>query len=254
VEKIVDLPDGARIIHHGDDRAGWTVLFFGRLNFAADAAVRARIAELSRESGFAFVIYESPYEAACRRSDPRQRLAQFPAPVRRLLRGLLFVLHPGMWRFLSSMARKRYRSVPVCVESFTRAIKNLEGRRLILAGRSLGARVASLVADDLGVGGLVCFSYPFRNPREDEDPARTAHLAGLRTPCLIFQGDRDGYGGGDVAARYSLSPSIEMEFVSASHDFTITEGEWRAVFGRLHRFIHERLGGVAPNAGNAACR
>lgn len=96
------------------------------------------------------------------------------------------------------------------------------GSLLLIGGKSMGGRVASMVADDLQarglVDGLVCLGYPFHPPGRPEQP-RTAHLAGLRTPTLIVQGTRDPFGTPDDVAGYALSPEIEMLWLAdGDHD------------------------------------
>ena len=83
------------------------------------------------------------------------------------------------------------------------------GGNLVIGGKSLGGRIASLVADEAGARGLVCLGYPFHPPGRPER-TRTAHLAELRTPALIIQGTRDTFGGPDDVAGYSLSPAIRI--------------------------------------------
>ena len=57
------------------------------------------------------------------------------------------------------------------------------GEAVAIGGKSLGGRMASMVADELRVRALVCFGYPFHPPGKPEK-TRTAHLAALRTPAL----------------------------------------------------------------------
>ena len=68
---------------------------------------------------------------------------------------------------------------------------------LIIGGKSMGGRVASMVADELfaagKIAGLLCLGYPFHPPGKPEQ-LRTKHLAGLKTPALICQGTRDEFG------------------------------------------------------------
>lgn len=84
---------------------------------------------------------------------------------------------------------------------------------LLIGGKSMGGRVASMVADGLfeagRIGGLVCLGYPFHPPGRPEQ-LRTRHLVGLRTPTLIVQGTRDEFGVPDEVAGYGLSPAIEL--------------------------------------------
>src|SRR5690606_41185655 len=64
---------------------------------------------------------------------------------------------------------------------------------LIIGGKSMGGRVASMVADELlaegRIAGLLCLGYPFHPPGKLQQ-LRTRHLENLRTPTLICQGDR----------------------------------------------------------------
>lgn len=83
------------------------------------------------------------------------------------------------------------------------------GERLVIGGKSMGGRIASVVADEVGARGLVCLGYPFHPPGQPEK-LRTAHLRELRTPTLIVQGTRDAFGLRDEVAGYPLSPAIEV--------------------------------------------
>ncbi|MGE5234407.1 MAG: alpha/beta family hydrolase [Acidobacteriota bacterium] len=87
------------------------------------------------------------------------------------------------------------------------------GARLAIGGKSMGGRMASLLADELGARGLVCLGYPFRPPGQPQR-LRTAHLAELRTPTLIVQGTRDPLGMPDEVAGYALSPAIRIEWIA----------------------------------------
>lgn len=84
-------------------------------------------------------------------------------------------------------------------------------RDLVLAGKSMGGRMATLLADELQVAGVIVFGYPFHPPRQANE-LRTAHLLAMRTPCLILQGDRDPFGTRDEVQGYGLSPAIRVEF------------------------------------------
>jgi predicted alpha/beta-hydrolase family hydrolase len=92
------------------------------------------------------------------------------------------------------------------------------GSGWILGGKSLGGRIASVVADEVGARGLVCLGYPFHPPGRPER-TRTAHLAGLRTPGLIVQGTRDPFGRPDEVSGYVLSPSLRVVWIEdGDHD------------------------------------
>lgn len=83
------------------------------------------------------------------------------------------------------------------------------GERLVIGGKSLGGRIASMVADEVGARGLVCLGYPFHPPGRPEK-LRTKHLETLSTPALVVQGTRDPFGTPEDVAGYRLSPAIRV--------------------------------------------
>lgn len=93
---------------------------------------------------------------------------------------------------------------------------------LVIGGKSMGGRVASMVADELfaagKIAGLLCLGYPFHPPGKPAQ-LRTKHLADLRTPTLICQGTRDEFGSRDEVAGYALSDRIELLWLEdGDHD------------------------------------
>lgn len=82
-------------------------------------------------------------------------------------------------------------------------------KRLVIGGKSLGGRIASLIADQAGVAGLICLGYPFHPPGRPTK-TRTEHLKQLRTPTLICQGTRDPFGDPMQVQDYELSDSIRF--------------------------------------------
>ena len=93
---------------------------------------------------------------------------------------------------------------------------------LFIGGKSMGGRVASMLADDLfaveRIAGLLCIGYPF-HPIGKPDKRRTAHLESLATPTLICLGTRDPFGNQNEVAEYTLAPSIDLRwFEDGDHD------------------------------------
>lgn len=109
---------------------------------------------------------------------------------------------------------------PVLLGAWRQAIKRLgDPNRLIIGGKSMGGRIASMVADETGVAGLVCMGYPFHPPRSPEK-LRVAHLRELQTPTLILHGERDPFGSPDEVAGYDLSDAISVHWVGdGDHSF-----------------------------------
>lgn len=85
--------------------------------------------------------------------------------------------------------------------------------QLAIAGRSLGGRMASMVADECGVQALVCFAYPFHPPGKPET-MRTEHLGDLRTPTLIVQGERDPFGNREEVPGFGLPDRIRIAWIT----------------------------------------
>jgi hypothetical protein len=89
---------------------------------------------------------------------------------------------------------------------------------LVIGGKSMGGRVASMIADQSPAAGLLCLGYPF-HPVDKPQQLRTAHLADLKTPTLIVQGTRDPFGTSAEVAAYALSKAIEILWLEdGDHD------------------------------------
>jgi hypothetical protein len=89
---------------------------------------------------------------------------------------------------------------------------------LAIGGKSMGGRMASMLADELAADALICLGYPFHATGKPDKP-RVAHLAGLRTPTLIVQGERDPMGNRQTVEGYQLSDAIQLRWLQAAdHD------------------------------------
>jgi len=109
---------------------------------------------------------------------------------------------------------------PVLLQSWRDAAAELGGgERLVIGGKSLGGRMATMVADELRVRGVVALGYPFHPPGQP-DKLRTAHLETLATRALIVQGTRDPFGPREEVSAYRLSPTIRVEWMEdGDHSF-----------------------------------
>lgn len=120
---------------------------------------------------------------------------------------------------------------------------------LIIGGKSMGGRVASMVADALfeanRIAGLLCIGYPFHPPGRPQ-LLRTAHLLDLKTPTLICQGTRDEFGDRYEVGEYGLSDEIELFWLEdGDHDlkprkatsgFT-TAGHLESLAGKVSNWV-----------------
>jgi predicted alpha/beta-hydrolase family hydrolase len=83
---------------------------------------------------------------------------------------------------------------------------------LFIGGKSMGGRIASMVAGEPGVEGVICLGYPFHPPGKPEK-LRTEHLEQIPVPTLILQGERDPFGKPDEVSEYRLSSLIEVVWI-----------------------------------------
>lgn len=84
--------------------------------------------------------------------------------------------------------------------------------RIFIGGKSMGGRIATMVADDSAAAGVICYGYPFHPPGKPQQ-TRTSHLETLRVPTLILQGTRDPFGKPEEVAGYALSDAISVEWL-----------------------------------------
>ena len=120
---------------------------------------------------------------------------------------------PYMQRRRTHGARRGPDPPAVLLDTWRAVIEKLGGGAgLVIGGKSMGGRIASMVADQARARGLVCLGYPFHPPGKPKQ-LRTAHLAGLRTPALIVQGERDSFGSREEVEGYTLSKSIRIEWI-----------------------------------------
>jgi predicted alpha/beta-hydrolase family hydrolase len=107
----------------------------------------------------------------------------------------------------------------VLLDAWRAVLAKMHPARTVIGGKSLGGRMASMIADEARVRGLLCLGYPFHPPGAPDKP-RVAHLRDLRTPALILQGTRDPFGGRGEVEAYGLSPAIRIHWLEdGDHSF-----------------------------------
>ncbi len=141
-------------------------------------------------------------------------------------------VHRFEFAYMSARRTLRHRRPPpkaeTLVPEYVATVWDITRRlptdsRLLIGGKSLGGRVASLCANRLFTGGqaagLVCFGYPF-HPTADPTKLRTSHLMDLTLPVLILQGERDPFGNREQVPTYRLPHSLEIVWLDdGDHDF-----------------------------------
>ena len=112
--------------------------------------------------------------------------------------------------------------MPVLLECFTAVVDHvrttLQPRVLVIGGRSMGGRAASmLAADGFACDGLLLLAYPLHPPGQTQK-LRVAHLPAIRVPVLCFNGTRDPFSESDLmnAAVGPLAPRWTMHWLSGA--------------------------------------
>jgi len=90
---------------------------------------------------------------------------------------------------------------------------------VMVGGKSMGGRIAAMLADEVDAAGLVCLGYPFHPPGKPER-TRLEPLAALRTPALICQGERDPFGSYAEVEGYALGDNPRVVWIAdGEHSF-----------------------------------
>lgn len=100
-------------------------------------------------------------------------------------------------------------------------LRNEVGDHLVLAGRSMGGRMATLLATEgEACAGVVAFGYPLHPPGKPER-LRIEHLPDLPVPVLFVTGTRDALARSDLVERHLVPlPNAEVVWVpGADHSF-----------------------------------
>jgi len=115
---------------------------------------------------------------------------------------------------------------------------------VFLAGKSMGGRAATMLADEVVCAGAIAFGYPFHPPGRPET-LRTAHLQTIKTHTLIVQGERDTFGGRGEVASYGLAKTVQFCWLE--------DGDHSLKPRRRSGFTHEGHLATAADAAATFC-
>ena len=116
-------------------------------------------------------------------------------------------------------------------------------RVLLIGGRSMGGRIASMAAaDGVAVDGLALFAYPLHQPGKPER-LRDAHFPALDMPVLFCSGTRDTFATpAELAASAAKAPNARVHILQgADHSFAARKARRphpRRHLGRSRRGPH----------------
>ena len=120
---------------------------------------------------------------------------------------------PYMQRQRSEGKRFPPSPAPVLVERYLAVVGALGGGRgLVIGGKSLGGRIATLIANQVQAKGVVCLGYPFHPPEKPEN-VRIEYLKNIEAPTLILQGAEDPFGAPEEVAEYGLPDNVKITWL-----------------------------------------
>jgi len=124
---------------------------------------------------------------------------------------------------------RRIDPMEVLKEAFRKQIKDVKGK-LVLGGRSMGGRVASmLAAEGFQCDGVLIAAYPL-HPAGEPEKLRDAHLPSIRCPVLCLNGTRDALCRRDLmeAALKKVTAPWTMRWLEgADHSFRVLKSSGR---------------------------
>ena len=118
-----------------------------------------------------------------------------------------------------------------CITAVVSRVRDeIEPRTLILGGRSMGGRAASmLAADGFACDGLLLLAYPLHPPGKP-DQLRDAHLPMIKVPVICFSGTRDPFCTPELmdAVLKRMKSEWEMHWIEgADHSFHVLKSSGR---------------------------
>ena len=200
------MSHGPALLRDGPDTARTTLILAHGAGAPMDSPFMETVAQGVAGAGIAVVRFEFPYMAK-RRDDGKRR-----PPDRQ----------------------------QVLLDAWRSVFSAVASERVAIGGKSMGGRMASLIAGEVGAAALICLGYPFHPPGKP-DRLRTDHLRRLGTPCLILQGERDPFGTRVEVETYALAEGTRLHWLAdGNHDLAP-----RKASGRTHQDnLAEAIGAI----------
>lgn len=137
---------------------------------------------------------------------------------------------------------------PVLLAHWREMVEAFAHPGLILAGKSMGGRMAAEICDEMNAAGLVVLGYPFHPPAKP-DSWRGEVLKQIKTPTLLLQGERDTFGTRAELTDFPFSPNLSVHWLTdGDHGFKPRKasglGEQdnlREAAEQIRRFVADRL-------------
>ena len=163
---------------------------------------------------------------------------------------------PYMAQQRISGRKKPPNKADILLQCYAEQVSSLPAKRpLIIGGKSMGGRIASLLADELWsqnkILGCICLGYPF-HPLGKPKTLRVEHLQNLQTPTLVIQGERDAMGNREDVNTYALSEQLQLAWMpDGDHSFKPRKRSGRSELQNLNlavEHMHDFLSRVVRPA------
>jgi len=159
-------------------------------------------------------------------------------------RGLHTVRFNFAYRERKSSRPDPMPKLTACVTAVAeRARAELKPRKLLIGGRSMGGRAASVLASEgFSCDGLLLLAYPLHPPGRPEQ-LRSAHLPAIRIPVLCINGTRDDFCTPSLMQEVltTVQPTWQMHWIDgADHSFHVLKSS-----GRNDDDVMNEIGDVA---------
>lgn len=138
-------------------------------------------------------------------------------------RGLTVVTFNYPYTEAGRKAPDRAPKLMDCHRDVAAWVRNELGTSLVFAGRSMGGRIATMLASEgEQMEGVVVYAYPL-HPAGKPDRLRVEHLPGIEVPMLFFQGDRDALATTELFDHHvrSLPAAEVVDLPGADHSWRV---------------------------------
>lgn len=116
---------------------------------------------------------------------------------------------------------------PKLIDAFAHVLRHISEhggnkQRLFIGGKSMGGRMATLVAaekhETFDISGAFALGYPFHPPGKPSS-LRTDHFSEISVPVLICQGERDTFGNKTEVPGYDIPETFKINWLpDGNHD------------------------------------
>ncbi|WP_253664471.1 alpha/beta fold hydrolase [Vibrio sp. Y20_XG_PY13] len=122
---------------------------------------------------------------------------------------------------------------PKLLEAYSEVIAHFASSPVVIGGKSMGGRMASLLAEHELVAGIACLGFPFHPPGKPEK-FNGDHLASIDKPTLILQGERDTFGKREEFDEFVFSQQVKVSFLpDGDHSFKARKSSGHTEAGNI---------------------